>query len=276
MFETLIMENPDWGCDMANNSDIEQGDRAIIFPTQNGDKAALGPGSNPSISQHIAIHETKDGDIVTHGKSELHLGDEVIIVHTKDGDQVALRSGNPNPILRCNIIGEGFHDKSEPHNPPDDSFQYHATTIFLERPVYPDENLNVVLRFAVQEDGRGVQPWYPKGGVWIGISEDGKDWWWPGGDPYVTIRGQPQFHCDPTSTPLVGEKQDGGSTWCIQNFMEAFYPLGTGNWPVSFIHVHISQQSTLFFYNYTKTYLTGASLCSGPVLDGWCKVLKVI
>jgi len=260
---------------MVLNSDIETGDKVIVFPTKAG-TAALGPGEEPSVGDLIAVHKTKDGDIVTHGKSDINIGDEVILVKTLDGDTVALRSGKPNPINQCNIIPHGFHDESAPHDPPDDTYQYYATTIFLDRPVYPSELLNVVLGFRVDDDSRGVQPWYPYGGVWIGISEDGENWWWPGGDPYLTIRGQPAFHCDPTSTPLAGFKQDSGHTWCIYNLMGIFYPLGMASWPVSYIHVHVSQQSSLYFYNYTNTSLISASLCSGPVEDGWCDVLKLI
>ncbi|MDY9922804.1 hypothetical protein [Methanobacterium sp.] len=261
---------------MVKDPGIEQGDHAIIFPTENGDKAALGPGSQPSVGQHIAIHETVDGDIVTHGKSELHQGDEVIIVHTKDGDQVALRSGKQNPILKCKVVPHGYGDESMPHSPPDDTYQYHATNIILSRPVYPEELLNVVLKFGPQADYGGVQPWYPYGGVWIGVSEDSESWYWAGGNPYMFIRGQPVFHCDPDSMPLAGFKRDGGRTWCIYNFMELFYPIGQANWPVNYIHVHISQQSSLFFYNRTRTSFSSAHLCSGPVGDGWCDVLKLI
>ena len=256
-------------------SDLEQGDKLIIFPTKQGN-AVLGPGESPNIGDLIAVHRTKDEDIVTHGKSDISIGDEVILVKTIDGDTVALRSGKPNPINQCMVVPHGYGDESEPHTPADDTYQYHATNIILSRPVYPEELLNVVLKFAPQADYRGVQPWYPYGGVWIGVSEDGENWYWAGGDPYLTIRGQPAFHCDADSAPLVGEKKDSGQTWCIENFMAAFYPIGTANWPVNYIHVHISQQSTLAFWNYTKTGFDSAHLCSGPVETGWCDVLKII
>jgi len=256
-------------------ADLNNGDKVIIFPTKAG-TAALGPGESPEVGDLIAVHKTINGDLVTHGKSDITVGDKVIIVHTLDGDQVALHSGAPNPIKKCMTIAHGYGDESQPHSPPDDTYQYHATNIILSRPVYPEELLNVVLKFGPQEDTRGIQPWYPYGGVWIGISEDGNDWYWAGGNPYMTIRGQPAFHCDEHSTPLVGFKRDGGRTWCIYNFMESFYPIGQANWPVNYIHVHISQQSTLAFYNYTKTGFTSAHLCSGPVDDGWCDVLKLI
>lgn len=254
---------------------INEGDEVIIFPTEKG-KAVLGPGGKPRVGDLIAVHETKSGDIVTHGTSDIKIGDEVIIVHTKDGDQVALRSGKPNPIKECHVIGEGFHDRSQQHDPIDDTYQHHSTIIYLDRPVYPHELLNVTLQFIVDDDNRGIQPWYPYGGVWLGISEDGKNWYWPAGDPFTTIRGQPIFHCDPVSTPLAGFKQNNGRRWCIYNFMENFYPIGKATWPVSFIYVHISQQSTLAFYNYTRTYLSTASLCSGPVGEGWCEVLSLL
>ena len=260
---------------MVENSNINQGDEVIIFPTKRGD-AVLGPGGPPSVGDLIAVHRTKDGDIVTHGKSDISIGDEVILVKTIDEDTVALRSSKPNPINQCMLLPNGFSDVSMPHDPPDDTYQYHATNIILSRPVYLDELLNVVLSFRVEKEDGGVQPWYPYGGVWIGVSEDGESWYWSGGNPYMFIRGQPTFHCDPDSMPFAGFKQDSGRTWCIHNFMELFYPIGQANWPINYIHVHISQQSSLYFYNRTKTTLISASLCSGPVEDGWCDVLKLI
>jgi len=261
-----------------NNPDVMAGERCILLRDKNGHFNILPKGDKIGVGDTITIHRTNTGDLVTHGKSRIGIGDKVIIVPLKDGDLAALSPGI-NPWRDCIIIPKTTFPKGEEHDPPDETMQHHSYSIELSRALDPFELANARFDFSIGCDDRGVQPWYKCGGVWIGLGAENTNgdpstgtWYWPAGDPYRTIRGQPVCSLDGSTACMVGVQSNDYQTWCIQDFMHSLYPYGIASWPVKWIHIHISQQSSLFFYNYTKSRLTQATICAGgDVRSGWCE-----
>lgn len=235
---------------------VEAGDKSIIFTGQDGEKYILTGGGPVGVGDPVVIHTTAEGEQVTHGASRLKVGDKVILVQTQDGDTVGLHAA---PVFDCNFIPKWVKAHYEQHDPPDGTLQYASYDIHLSRPLDPYEIVNVYFDFWHGFDDRGVQPWYPNMGVWIGFGPDDENYYWPGGDPYLTVRGQPAVDLGGEAT-LAGT-YDGESRWTINDFMGTLYPYGRADWKVEYIHIHISQQSTLAFYNYTEGDMRGVSLC---------------
>lgn len=266
-----------------NNEDITIGDNCIVFNTKNGDKHVLSGGGPPAVGDKVVVLPTKEGDLVTHGNSRIGVGDRVIVVPLADGDMAALSPGI-NPWRDCPIQPKTTLPDGEEHDPPDDTYQHHSYVIELVTPLDPFEEVNVRFDFEVGCDERGFQPWYPCGGVWLGLGaadtqgdRNSGTWYWPGGNPFMVIRGQPMTQLGPNApAPVIGSLSNNGTTWCIENFLHGLYPYGRADWDVKYIYVHISQQSSLYFYNYTRSTLNQASICAGgPVRDGWCDELTV-
>ncbi|BDZ68614.1 hypothetical protein GCM10025860_20620 [Methanobacterium ferruginis] len=256
------------------NDDINAGSKVLIFPIKDGKKVSLGPGAPAEVGKHICYHKTRSGELVTHGMKGLAIGDEVIVVHTRDGDLVGLRSGTPNPIRKCIPLNKFIHPHFEQHDPPDATWQYIKYDIELSQALDPSDIVNIVMDFEIECNGGGVQPWYPCGGVWIGFGPEKDEYYWPQGDPYITIRGQPAVVLGPGGYgTLVGELQNGNSRWCIEDFLGHLYPYGGASWPVKWIHVHMSQNSTLYFKNYLESRMVNFQLCVGTVENGWCERL---
>jgi hypothetical protein len=261
----------------SNNPDVVAGDQCIIFNARDGEKIALHKGFNLGVGDTIVVHHTSDGDLVTHGNSRIGIGDTVVVVPLVDGDLAALNPGL-NPYRDCPLIDKSTHDYSQQHDPADDTYQYHAYSIHLSDLIGWGDYVNARFDFEIgSEQLGGVQPWYPYGGAWIGLGASNTggnvnqgSWWWPGGNPYLTIRGQPAVTLGPNgNATLVGVLKNGGSTWVIEDFIGHLYPYGLISWDIEYIHIHISQQSTLFFYNYTDTRMPYSHFCKGTVRYGW-------
>jgi hypothetical protein len=138
----------------------------------------------------------------------------------------------------------------------------------------PSELVNVRFDFSKLCNYGGVQPWYPCGGVWLGFGPDDENYYWPQGDPYEVIRGQPAVNLGGGAT-LVGTLTNNNTTWCIPDFLGTLYPIGIATWKVEYIHIHISQQSSLYFTNYTKSRLLYTTVCAGgSVGSNWCGALR--
>jgi len=259
-----------------NNPDVIAGDRCILFKTKGG-WAALPKGFNIGVGDTIVVHKDISGEWITHGNNRIGIGDKVIVVPTRDGDLAALNPGT-NPWRDCPIVPKTTHPKGEMHDPPDDTWQHHSYSIELSRALDPFEIVNVRFDFTKGFDNRGFQPWYPWGGVWLGLGAEDSNgdpfdgtWYWPVGNPYMVIRGQPMISLDGSTICMIGEQTNDYQTWCIKNFLQGLYPFGRAEWDVKWIHVHISQQSTLYWKNYTLSDLDHASVCAGgEVRDGWC------
>jgi len=121
-------------------------------------------------------------------------------------------------------------------------------------------------------NSKGFQNWYPSGGVWIGVhGVKSKKWYWyDNSDPYLVLRGGPPFYTfiPPESevVPYPGGYgvycTDGGSAikkYRVENFL-AHFGLPS-NEAVDKVHIHISNNSTLLWYNYVRASLTYFSLC---------------
>lgn len=265
------------------NPDVIPGTRGILFKTGNADWQLLGKGNKIRVGDKIVLNHTRDGDLVTHGKTQIKIGDKVILVPGRDGDVYALKQGMGNPWQECPLIPQGTHDYSQQHTPADDTFQYHAYSIHLSTPLKAGDYVNARFDFELgSEQLGGFQPWYPYGGVWIGLGASNTggvvgegDWWWPQGNPYMIIRGQPAVILGPNgNATLVGELKNGGSTWVIEDFVGHIYPYGVIQWDIEYVHIHISQQSTLFWYNYTDTRMPYSHFCKGTVRVGWDEPLN--
>lgn len=262
-----------------NNEDITIGDNCIVFNTKNGDKHVLSGGGPPAVGDKVVVLPTKGGDLVTHGNSRIGVGDRVIVVPLADGDMAALSPGI-NPWRDCPIIEKTTFPKGEDHDPPDETMQHHSYSIELSRPLDPYELVNARFDFTRGCDTRGFQNWYPCGGVWLGLGAEDTNgipgtgrWFWPAGNPYYIIRGQPMANLG-NGVVMAGILSNDNETWCIQDFMGTLYPYGRLDWPVKWIHVHISNNSSLYWKNYTRSDMVHATICAGgPVRDGWCDEL---
>jgi hypothetical protein len=250
-----------------NNPDVIAGDSGIVFKTRNGDNEYLAKGDPVKVGDKIVIHHTSDGDLITHGNSRIGVGDRVIVVRGKDGDLCALHAGQGNPYRDCPLIHHTTEDVSQPHDPPDDDWQYHAYDIHLERPITRDPEtgdwaqVHARFDFGVEFNEEGFQCWYPHGGVWIGVSEDGDNWWWQGSNnPYTTISGPPEWYCG------------DGAQWCIQYFTNWIAPPGTLD-EINYVHVHIRSASSLYWINHVKTRLLYSTFCEGDLREGFCDSL---
>lgn len=72
---------------------ISEGDKTIIYTTQNGEKVALPPGNTPSVGDTVLVHRLPDGTLVTHGNSNIQVGDTVLVTRTQTGEYVAVKGG---------------------------------------------------------------------------------------------------------------------------------------------------------------------------------------
>lgn len=261
-----------------NYPDVIPGDHCILFKTRGNEYVALPHGFGLAVGDTIVVHKSFNGDLVTHGNNRIGIGDKVIVVPLADGDLAALNPGT-NPWRDCPIQPKTTFPDGEEHDPPDDTYQHHSYVIELVTPLDPFEEVNVRFDFEVGCDERGFQPWYPCGGVWLGLGaadtqgdRNKGTWYWPGGNPFMVIRGQPMAILGPYApAPVIGSLSNNGTTWCIENFLHGLYPYGRADWDVKYIYVHISQESSLYWYNYTRSTLNHASICAGgPVRDGWC------
>lgn len=258
-----------------NNPDVIAGDRCILFKTKSG-WAGLPNGFNIGVGDTIVVHKDITGEWITHGNNRIGVGDKVIVVPLADGDLAALNPGT-NPWRDCPIVPKTTFPMGEEHDPPDETMQHNSYSIELSRELDPYELVNVRFDLIKGCDTRGFQTWYPCGGVWLGLgaadtngNPDTGTWFWPEGNPYSTIRGRPIADLS-TGVVMVGELTNDNETWCIKNFMGSLYPYGRGTWPVKWIHVHISNNSSLYWKNYTRSDMIQATICAGgPVRDGWC------
>lgn len=263
-----------------NNPDVIPGDRCILFKTRGNEYVALPHGFGLAVGDTIVVHKDINGDLITHGNNRIGVGDKVIVVPLADGDLAALNPGT-NPWRDCPIVEKTTFPKGEFHDPPDDTMQHMSYSIELTREIDPFETMNVRFDFTRGCDTRGFQNWYPCGGVWLGFGAANTNgtlgtgsWFWPAGDPYATIRGQPMITLDGSTMCIAGYQSNDFKTWCIPNFLQTLYPYGRLDWPVKWIHVHISTNSTLFWKNYTRSDMLHATICAGgPVRDGWCSEL---
>lgn len=257
----------------SNNPDVMAGDHVIIFNTQEDSLAALPPGEKIKEGDLIVIHPEISDDLVTHGNTRIKVGDKVIVVQSQDNDLIALKP-SWKPYRDCPLIQHGTHDESLQHDPPEEEwgYQYHAYTIHLSKTITPwdiDANaLKVRFDFRPKICAQGMQPWWEGGGIWLGISEDGKDWYWPGGDPYRTIRGPPMF-CSSPQICEAGNHNEDYTIWTFEDFVHTLYPWGRATFDINYVHIHISHNSSLYWKNCSKTVLLHSTFCQGVVRDEW-------
>lgn len=241
---------------------------------QDGEQIILPRGEDIQVGDTIVIHPTSDGDWVTHGKSRIAVGDTVVVVPLEDGDLAAL-NGAYNPWCDCPVIRKTKHDVSV-QNIGDDSFYYHEYIFRLNEPIKRDwdspgktfPRTNVRLDFDVDYNLEGFQCFWPYGAVWIGVSEDGNNYWWCGHpNPHMVLSASPMYDCG------------YGSVYCRENWLNSCGSINDCCPPpltiseVNYFKVHIRNGSSLYWNNYTKTALIYFSVCVGTVHDGWCREL---
>lgn len=254
-----------------DNPDVIAGDSGLIFNTKNG-KQYLGKGDNIKRRDLIVVHHTADGDLATHGISKIGVGDKVIVVKGKDGDLYALSPGTPNPYRNCKPLRKSTHDYSKPHDPPDDSWEYRKYVCHLDKPIVKTSGgwprINLRIDFDVQYLQKGFQCFYPYGAMWLGVSQDGKTYWWCGqgagsGNPYMILGANPLFNLR------------NSNRYCIRNWL--------GSCPeccpppfdeINYIQVHIRNGSSLFWKNFTKSRMLYLTVCEGIVTDDYCNSLN--
>ena len=265
----------DWDEEIfTNNEDVTAGDNCIIFKTKNGEKVAVTKGIQPRGGDKVIVHHTSDGDLITHGKSRIGVGDTVVVVPGEDGDLYGLK-GWINPMRDCQLIHHRRFNSNGDSTIYPGRYYYKKSVFDLERPTerLPDggwPRINLRLDFAItnREIGNDFgDMWYPYGGVWVGVSENGEDYWWCGGtgSPYATIAGPPMWHRgEEGMVQLCIEHWLGGCPLCCPP------PFDT----INYIQVHLHTTSSLYFkrptVDSTLLYLT---ICEGFIRDGFCRDL---
>jgi hypothetical protein len=141
-------------------------------------------------------------------------------------------------------------------------FQYLAYEYYLGEYIWSDDAIVMNMKVHHYTNGIGFQCWYPSGGVWIGLHgfKTKKWYWYMGIDPYAVVRAGPPFYTE--YLPINSGCDDGGSgiaSYRRDNFLGNFgLP---SNEAIDAVHVHISNNSTLMWYNYVRTRLNYFSLC---------------
>jgi len=221
----------------------------------------------------IVIHPSENGEWVTHGNSRIAEGDTVVIVRLRDGDLAAL-NGAVNAYRDCKVLQKVKHDTSE-HNysvSTDDwwyreyKFQMWEEDVIKRDPesiadTFPKVNIRMDFRIEYNDDA--FQSFWPYGAVWIGVSQDDKEYWWcQCFDPHLVLSAKPWAALGATTTPL-----------CVENFFGACLvccPPPHDIREIRFWKIHIRHQSSMYWVGHNKTELLYFTICQGEPKPGWC------
>lgn len=269
---------------MGDNDDIRVNDNCIIFnETKDGRTLILNKGETPAVGDTVGIHpqntEDDNAKFVTHGLNYFQPGDEVIVRKLKTGDEAAFRPGFEGMAGCTNVpllIIPSFGELNS-----DGSYQYRAYDVSFPETFYrQDHDMNLYFEFDSEFGESGMQPWFPYGGVSIGFSEDGDKWYWHlEEDPYAILAANSVVYvAGPEGyNPNYSDYISMGDEWCYPDALNvntcnarygpAVISTIPVDLPINFMHVQIRHNSSLMWYNESRTRMKTLTCCRGVATD---------
>lgn len=200
------------------------------------------PSHNPGNLNHVHHH----GKIMT--------GDMVMLLKAKHYERIMVKGG-----YGC----ETTLDHKEPTDVMDDGIleQHHTYICYFREPLemfhYKDNPIHFRFRLDTELVGSGYQCWYPSGGLWYGLSEDGETWYHhEGQSPFDLLSPQTGYK--------VPDLELGLHT--IEACTEDSKIYTTLDY-VNYLYVHIRCCSTLFWTQHCETHLKWVNCCYSDMED---------